>query len=83
MIDYVHHQNYFAGYDKKANTNIYYGLKCYLANDLVCSLPFSFKKAILIEPSTQKDIALNFSDLKEGYFRLDFIHQKKKMIIQI
>ncbi len=60
-----------------------YGLKCYLANDLVCSLPFSFKKAILIEPSTKKDIALNLSYLKEGYFRLDFIHERKKMIIQI
>jgi hypothetical protein len=60
-----------------------YGLKCYLATDLVCSFPFSFKKAILIEPSSQKEIALNLSLLKESYLRLDFIHERTKMIIQI
>jgi len=53
------------------------------ATDLVCSLPFSFQKSILIEPSSQKEIALNLSLMKESYLRLDFIHERKKMIIPI
>ncbi len=31
----------------------------------------------------QKEMTLNFSYLKDAYFRLDFIQERKKMIIQI
>ncbi|HAI68861.1 MAG TPA: hypothetical protein DCM38_05405 [Gammaproteobacteria bacterium] len=58
-----------------------YNQRFYLANELICSLPFSFDKTILIEPSTKKDIMLNLPYLENAHLRLDFICDKTKMII--
>jgi hypothetical protein len=63
-----------------------YNQRCYLADDSVCYLPWQFAKTILIEPATRKEVSINFQEVESRgtlpFIRLDFVQERKKVIIQ-
>jgi len=60
-----------------------YNHKFYLYDNGVSYLPKVFEKTILIEPSNQKTVKLIFSEPDNGYLKLDFLGERKRVIIQI